>query len=101
MTDVSAMIPSADSVAHLPALDVGRLEHTELRFGAPDQSLALRLPVLDADSLRLQIEALREAQQTYLAGRPIAELVEIIDTTVALWQDPGYPRRQHVEACLP
>jgi hypothetical protein len=84
-----------------PGWDAGTVATTSLTFGTGSEALNLSLPVLTPAALDAVSLRLLAAQAQYLACRPIAEIVEVIDCVIQLWLDPQYPYRQQAEACLP
>lgn len=85
----------------LPGFEAEASPETTLVFGEKPAPVVLSFPALTPADLESLSIRLRHAQETYLASRPIAEIVEAIDCTVQLWLDPQYPYRQQAEALLP
>jgi acyl-CoA reductase-like NAD-dependent aldehyde dehydrogenase len=87
------------SAFYLPlGLEEG-LETSLQRFGPAHDALELHLPVVQADDLLRWIEALREARESNLSRRPIAEIVRALDRVVRRFLDAADPaRREAVES---
>src|SRR5690606_22292929 len=61
----------------------------------------VRIPQLTPALLSEQIEALREARERELAGRPVASIVEAIGRVAERLADREDPIRRNAEAVLP
>lgn len=72
-----------------------------LTFGEGPEPVTLAFPRLTPADLTALGQRLRRAQATYLATRPIADIVDVLDRVVQHWLDPSYPYRQQAEALLP
>jgi hypothetical protein len=83
---------------HLPALD--HVPTTTWSYGRPGV-VEIRVPRLSPALLRQQADALRAARDEHLAGRPVAEIVAVVDRVAARLLDPADPLRQAAEQALP
>jgi hypothetical protein len=84
---------------HLPALP--HISTTTWSYGSGETAVHLRIPQLTPQLLRSQTEALIEAQARHLDGRPVAEIVEVVDGVAARLADRGDALREIAEAALP
>lgn len=89
------------SPVFLPGVELQELRTTALSFHTPTDSVTLEMPCLTPESLTVLGARLRMAQAAYLATRPIADIVAVIDQVVQRWLDPHDPYRQYAEAVLP
>jgi hypothetical protein len=84
---------------HLPGLD--DIPTTAWPFGEGGGAFELRIPRLTPALLRDQARALAEARERSLVGRPVAEIVRVVDRVAARLLDPVDPLRQTAELALP
>jgi hypothetical protein len=84
---------------HLPALP--HPPTTSWSYGGEEGGVQLRIPQLTPELLRVQTDALIEAQARHLEGRPVAEIVEVIDRVAGRLAQPRDGLRQIAEAALP
>lgn len=87
------------SAFHLPALPDPPT--TTRSYGSGENRVDLRLSQLTPALLQRQIDALGEARDRYLADRPVAEIVDVVDAAASRFRDPADPLRQTAEAALP
>jgi hypothetical protein len=84
---------------HLPAIEHPRT--STWAYGRGEDAFEVRLPRLSPVDLKRQVEALAAARDRYLAHRPVAEIVGVIDRVAARFQDPADPLRCAAERALP
>lgn len=84
---------------HLPALHDPPT--SSWPYGQGETAVELRVPILDPAQLRKQVEALGEAHDRYLSGRPVRDVVRVVDRVAARLQDAADPLRRAAEAALP
>jgi hypothetical protein len=84
---------------HLPAL--AHPPTTTWSYGKGADAFEVRVPRLTGALLREQLRALAEARDEHLAGRPVAEIVEVVDGVAARLLDPADPLRRTAERALP
>jgi hypothetical protein len=84
---------------HLPAIEHPRT--STWAYGRGDDAFEVRLPRLSPVDLKRQVDALTAARDRYLAHRPVAEIVGVIDRVAARFQDPADPLRRAAERALP
>lgn len=84
---------------HLPGL--AHTPTTTWSYGKGADAFEVRVPRLTTAMLREQIQALAAAREEHLAGRPVAEIVEVVDRVAARLLDPADPLRQTAERALP
>ncbi|HEV2130225.1 MAG TPA: acyl-CoA reductase [Longimicrobiaceae bacterium] len=84
---------------HLPALS--HLPTTTWGYGRGKSGIVLRLPQLTPALLRLQLNSLKEAHGRYLAERPVAEIIAVVDQVAARLLDVDDPLRRIAVAALP
>jgi hypothetical protein len=80
------------------------IEHprtTTWSYGTGADALDVRTPRLSPAELRRQVEAVAEARDRHLAGRPVAEIVEVVDHVAGRLLDPADPLRRDAERALP
>ena len=88
------------SAFYLPlGLEEG-LETSLQRFGPAHDALELHLPVVQADDLLRWIEVLREARESNLSRRPVAEIIRSLDRVVRRFLDPADSARREAIASL-
>ncbi|UQS87443.1 acyl-CoA reductase [Nicoliella spurrieriana] len=54
---------------------------------------SLRYPVIDADAIAHTARLIEAHQQSDLAKRTVAEIIDVIDRAIQLWTQPQYPQR--------
>jgi hypothetical protein len=91
--------PATFDAFHLPAVDHPSV--TTWSYGRGAGAFEVRVPRLTAAQLRRQVEALVAARDAYLARRPVARVVEVIDAVAARLLDPVDPLRRAAEHTLP
>jgi hypothetical protein len=84
---------------HLPGLQ--HCPTTAWPFGEGKSAFELRIPQLTPALLRQQVRALAGAREQSLVGRPVAEIVRVVDRVAARLLDPADPLRQAAELALP
>lgn len=84
---------------HLPGLSSVRT--TTWSFGRGARAFEIRVPRMTPAHLRDQVRALAEARERGLAGRPVAEIVSVIDRVAQRLLDPGDELRRTAEDALP
>lgn len=84
---------------HLPAIEHPRT--STWAYGRGDDAFEVRLPRLSPVDLKRQVDALATARDRYLAHRPVAEIVGVIDRVAARFADPADPLRRAAERALP
>ncbi|WP_420125521.1 acyl-CoA reductase [Longimicrobium sp.] len=84
---------------HLPAIEHPRT--STWAYGRGEDAFEVRLPRVSPVDLKRQVEALGTARDRYLAHRPVAEIVGVIDRVAARFQDPADPLRRAAERALP
>ncbi|HEU4880707.1 MAG TPA: acyl-CoA reductase [Longimicrobium sp.] len=84
---------------HLPAIEHPRT--STWAYGRGDDAFEVRLPRVSPVDLKRQVDALVAARDRYLAHRPVAEIVGVIDRVAARFQDPADPLRRAAERALP
>lgn len=72
-----------------------------LSIGTGAQRVELAVPELTPERLREEADALLDARARHLAGRPVSEIVRVIDGVARRLQDPGDELRRTAEAALP
>lgn len=82
---------------HLPALSAPPTS----TWPYADGKVELRIPQLTPSLLAQQITALREARSRWLAERPVASIIQAIDSVARRLLDPADPLRRAAEAALP
>lgn len=91
--------PAVIDAFHLPAIP--RPRTTTWAYGRGEDAFEVRVPRLSPADLRRQVDALGEARDAHLAGRPVAEIVGVIDAVATRFLDSGDPLRQAAERALP
>ncbi len=84
---------------HLPALS--RVSTATWEYGEGDSAVQLRIPQLTQAELDAQIAALRVAHGRWLKGRPVAEIVGLVDAAAARFGDANDPVRHEALEALP
>ncbi|MDQ3556019.1 MAG: acyl-CoA reductase [Gemmatimonadota bacterium] len=84
---------------HLPALV--HPPTANWMFGRGECTAELRLPRLSPALLGVQVQALLEARERGLAGRPVREIVGVIDRVAERLLDRGDPLRRTADRALP
>ena len=84
---------------HLPGLEHPRT--TSWSYGAGAGAFDVRTPRLSPAELRRQVLAVAEARDRHLAGRPVAQIVEVVDSVAARLLDSADPLRVAAELALP
>lgn len=84
---------------HLPAL--AEPACTSWEYGQGEGRLELRMAQLTPELLRRQVEALLDARERHLAGRPLDDVVRAVDRVAARLLDPGDELRRSAEEALP
>ncbi|HSU16191.1 acyl-CoA reductase [Longimicrobium sp.] len=84
---------------HLPGLP--HVPTTTWSYGRGKGAFEIRVPRLTPALLRQQVRALGEARERALAGRPVAEIVAVIDRVAARLLDPADELRRTAEGALP
>jgi hypothetical protein len=84
---------------HLPALS--HPPTTAWPYGKDADAFEVRVPRLTPALLREQVTALVDARERYLARRPVAEIVEVIDRVALRLLDPADELRVTAERALP
>src|SRR5688572_12597684 len=97
----SAMATMVVQPYFLPGFVGEGADEGTLTFGEGADQVVLSFPALTPAALEALCQRLCKAQEEYLARRPIADIVGIIDRVVQHWLDPHYPYRQQAEALLP
>lgn len=81
---------------HLPAIE-DRIATERRRFG----DVEVEVPRLDSGHLREAMTAARRDAAVHLRGRPLADILAVIERVAANWAQPDYPARQLAERVLP
>lgn len=84
---------------HLPAIP--HPSTTTWSYGRGGEAVQLRVARLEPAQLRRQADALLDARERHLAGRPVHEVARVVDRVAARLGDPGDPLRRAAEEALP
>jgi hypothetical protein len=93
------MRPDVIDAFHLPAIDHPRT--STWAYGRGEDAFEVRLPRISPVDLKRQVDALGVARDRFLADRPVAEIVGVIDRVAARFQDPADLLRRAAERALP
>jgi Acyl-CoA reductase (LuxC) len=93
------MRPDVIDAFHLPAIPAPRT--TTWAYGRGEDAFEVRIPRLSPADVQRQVEALLAARDRHLAGRPVAEVVAVVDRVAARFLDPADPLRRAAERALP
>lgn len=85
---------------HLPGLAEADVASWDVReYG--DGAVRLRFPTLEPAMLGAVLESLARARAEFLADRPVAEIVAVVDAAAQRFLDPADPVRRTAEEALP
>jgi hypothetical protein len=89
------------TAGYLPGLRDEDVAWQELAFGAGEQGVVVRVPVLTPEQLRALARRVKDASARHLKTLPVSRIVEILDAAIARLLDAADPVRREAEALLP
>jgi hypothetical protein len=94
-------MPMRERAGYLPGLKTEDVQWQTLTFGSERQTLEVAVPVLDDAQITALMARVKRASRSYLKSLTVAQIVSIVDQTIARLLDPKDPYRQKADTLLP